>query len=138
MRKSALFIATLVAMHTSANAASFCYLSGDSLLSDGATIHQHLRIVVSSVARPERPLPEDRGDHTWCALDRRVLSGFLGHDIAVPPKNGQLHTRGYKIRYRGDKIGADHFELVEKWLGRVNDPRSGRIVVDVDVVPEPF
>ena len=119
-----------------AEAASFCHLEGGGLLQDGSTITQNLKIVVASYPRPQ--IPGYEADKSWCSLDRRALGGYIFSEVTEAPKLGKVAVYSYKIRYRGDKVGHDHFVLKHHWLGIRNEKYAGTIVVDVEIVAEPF
>lgn len=117
-------------------ATNYCYSSG-ARLGDGLTVTETLKVVVSSVERLHIPgLPDKR---PWCSQSWVSLGGIFSNKIIESPKLGQVRASGYRIAYRGDRVGHDHFIIEKRWRrGSTNTWGTGRVVYDVDVVAQPF
>jgi hypothetical protein len=127
---------SLAAAATPAQASSYCWISNNMLI-DGGTATAYVKVVVSSVPRPFiAGQPKDR---PWCYQDRSSLGGNNSNRIVEQPKLGQVTANGYRIRYRGDRIGHDRFVIEHTWLnGSTNKWQKGVLTFDVEVVPQPF
>jgi hypothetical protein len=115
---------------------SYCWFTGGTL-QDGQIVTETLRIVVSSVDRPRiAGKPERR---PWCRQDRHSLGGHSSNKIIERPKLGQVAANGYRVSYRGDRVGQDRFVIERRWQnGSSNEWWTGRIVYQVEVVAQPF
>jgi len=131
-----LFALLLLSFLNSPVQAAYCWFSG-SLLTDGKTVTETLKIVVASVARVYIPgKPEQR---PWCIQNRRSLGGHYSNRIIEGPELGQVRANGYRISYRGDRVGHDRFTIERRWLNASDNKWwNGRIVYGVDVVAQPF
>jgi hypothetical protein len=115
---------------------SYCLYAGSTLY-DGQTISEMLKVVVSSVDRPHILGKPDR--RLWCTQDRQSLGGHSSSKIIERPKLGQVIANGYRVSYRGDKVGQDRFVIERRWQnGSSNEWWTGRIVYQVEVVAQPF
>lgn len=115
---------------------SYCWITGGATLYDGQTINETLKVVVSSVDRPHIP---GRGQRSWCMEERRSLGGHSSSKIIERPKLGQVTTNGYRISYRGDRVGQDRFVVEHRWLhGSNNEWSTGRIIYEVEVLAQPM
>jgi hypothetical protein len=116
--------------------AGYCWFSG-SYLTDGQTVTETLKIVVASVDRVHIPGRPDQ--RPWCIQNRRSLGGHYSNRIIESPKLGQVRADGYRISYRGDRVGQDRFTIERHWLSPYsNGWYTGRIVYNVEVVAQPF
>jgi len=117
--------------------AGYCWFSG-SLLTDGQTVTETLKIVVASVERVHIPGKPDQ--RPWCIENRRSLGGHFSSRIIESPKLGQVRANGYRVSYRGDRVGHDRFIIERRWLSAPTTDKwwTGRIIYDVDVVAQPF
>jgi hypothetical protein len=106
-------------------------------LHGGQTVTETLKIVVASVDRVHIPGKPDK--RPWCTEHRRSLGGHSSNRIIESPKLGRVSANGYRISYRGDRVGHDRFTIERRWLnGSTNEWLTGRIVYEVDVVAQPF
>jgi hypothetical protein len=116
---------------------SYCWFTGGATLNDGQTISETLKVVVSSVDRPH--IPGRPGRRPWCMQERRSLGGHSSSKIIERPKLGQVTTNGYRVSYRGDRVGQDRFVVEHRWLnGSSNEWSAGRIIYEVDVLAQPM
>jgi hypothetical protein len=116
---------------------SYCWIAGGATLYDGQTINEKLKVVVSSVDRPH--IPGRPGPRPWCMEQRRSLGGHSSSKIVEGPKLGQVHTNGYRVSYRGDRVGQDRFVIEHRWLnGSSNEWSTGRIIYEVEVLAQPM
>jgi hypothetical protein len=117
-------------------AGSYCWYSGTKL-PDGQTVSETLKIVVSSVDRPHIPGKPDR--RPWCIQNRQSLGCHSSSTIIEKPKLGQVIANGYRVSYRGDRVGQDRFVIERRWLnGSNNKWMTGRIIYEVEVVAQPL
>ena len=117
-------------------AGGYCWFSG-SRLHDGQTVTETLKIVVASVDRVHIPGKPDQ--RPWCIQNRTSLGGHFSNRIIESPKLGQVRANGYRISYRGDRVGQDRFTIERRWLNpSTNGWFTGRIVYEVAVVAQPF
>ena len=115
---------------------SYCWFSG-SRLHDGQTVSETLKVVVSSVDRPHIAGKPDR--RPWCIQSRHSLGGHSSSKIIETPKLGQVHTNGYRLSYRGDRVGQDRFVIERRWQnGSSNAWLTGRIIYEVEVLAQPL
>lgn len=120
-----------------ASAQSYCWFAGGGTLVDGGTSTITLKIVVSSVKRA--PIPGRSGDRLWCTQQRSSLGGHSSNKIVVPPTNGEVRAEGYRISYRGDRVGKDRFVIERQWMNGLNGRwNKGTLIYDVDVVSAPM
>jgi len=118
-------------------ASSYCWYSSSSRLSDGQTVSETLKVVVSSVDRPHIPGKPDR--RPWCIQNRHSLGGHSSSTIIERPKLGQVSANGYRVSYRGDRVGQDRFVIERRWLNGINNKwMTGRIIYEVEVVAQPL
>ena len=126
----------LFATNENLSAASYCWFSGGPVV-DGATATMLLKIVVSSVAREQ--IPGEPGPRTWCGAAFTALGGHATVKLIVPPKNGTVRLNGYRIVYKGDKVGPDSFVVERSWLNWANgQPMKATVVWQIEVVPNPM
>jgi len=137
-----LFFAALAALLlpffcSPAQAATYCYFSGSGHLTDGQTINQNIRIVVASVGRVHIPGKPDK--RPWCYQDWSS-GGVASRRIVESPKLGKAKADGFRLWYRGDRVGHDRFSVEHRWLEGSSNDRwyTGRVVYEVDVVDQPF
>lgn len=131
-----LFALLLLPFFCSPVQAAYCWFSG-SRLNDGQTVTETLKIVVASVGRAHIAGKPDQ--RPWCIENRHSLGGHYSNRIVESPKLGQVSANDYRISYRGNKVGHDRFTVERRWLNpHTNGWYTGRIVYEVDVVPEPF
>ena len=131
-----LFALLLLPFFYSPVQASYCWFSGGRL-TDGQTVTVALRVVVASVERVHIPGKSDQ--RPWCIQHRRSLGGHSSNRIIESPKLGQVRANGYRISYRGDRVGQDRFTIERRWLNpSTNGWFTGRIVYEVQVVAQPF
>jgi hypothetical protein len=115
---------------------SYCWYSS-STLSDGQTVTETLKVVVSSVDRPHIPGKPDR--RPWCIQNRQSLGGHSSSKIIERPKLGQVNANSYRVSYRGDGVGQDRFVVERRWLnGSNNQWMAGRIIYEVEVLAQPL
>jgi hypothetical protein len=118
-------------------AGSYCWLPSRARLFDGQTTNATLKVVVSSVDRPYIADKPDR--RPWCGVNWRSLGGHFSGRIIERPKLGQVIANGYRVSYRGDRVGQDQFVIEHRWLKwSSNQWATGRIVYDVEVLAQPF
>ena len=118
-------------------ATNYCAYAGVRL-SEGQTATETLTIVVSSVQRVHIPgRPDNR---PWCVEAWGSLGGGASSKIIESPKLGQVRTSGYRVAYRGDRVGHDHFVLEHRWQKPYTNNAwyTGRVVYEVDVLAQPF
>jgi hypothetical protein len=131
-----LFALLLLPFFYSPVQASYCWFSG-SRLTDGQTVTETLKTVVASVGRVHIPGKPDR--RPWCTQNRRSTGGHYSNKIIESPKLGQVRANGYRISYRGDRVGQDRFTVERRWLNPSNNGWfTGRIVYEVVVLAQPF
>jgi hypothetical protein len=115
---------------------SYCWYTS-STLHDGQTVSEMLKVVVSSVDRPHIPGKPDR--RPWCRQDRHSLGGHSSSKIIERPKLGQVIANGYRVSYRGDRVGQDRFVIERRWQnGSSNEWLTGRIIFEVEVLAQPL
>ena len=137
MRPSITFIAlTLWLSPSYSKAASYCWWSGGNL-SDGQTVTESLRIVVSSV--PREPIPGKSDKRPWCTQNRSSIGGHSSNKIIEKPKLGVVKADGYRISFKGDRVGKDHFTIERRWLNWTNNQwQTGKIIYEIDIVKQAF
>jgi hypothetical protein len=115
---------------------SYCWYTSGTL-HDGQTVTATLKVVISSVDRPHIPGRSDR--RPWCIQNRHSLGGHSSSTIIERPKLGQVSANGYRVSYRGDKVGQDRFVIERRWLnGSSNTWLTGRIIYEVEVLAQPL
>ena len=137
MRKVAFVVFALLLFASPVQATNYCSITGGRL-AEGQTLTETMTIVVSSVPRVHVPgLPDNR---TWCVQGWTSLGGGSSSKIIEGPKIGQVRTIGYRIGYRGDRVGHDRFVVEHRWLKPFQNDvwNVGRIVFAVDVLAQPF
>lgn len=137
MGKVVFVLLLLLLFASPVQATNYCSFSGSSL-AEGQTVTETLTIVVASVERV--PIPGRPDKRPWCVQYRSSLGGHSSSRIVESPKLGQVKTNGYRIGYRGDRVGHDRFVIERRWLKPYtnNGWYTGRIVYEVDVVAQPF
>jgi hypothetical protein len=131
-----LFAPLLLLLFYSPAQAGYCWFSG-SMLTDGQTVTETLKIVVASVERVHIPGKPDQ--RPWCIENRASRGGHYSNRIVESPKLGQVRANGYKISYRGDRVGHDRFIVERRWMNpSTNGWFTGRILYEVDVVAQPL
>lgn len=118
-------------------AQSYCWFTGGGTLVDGGTSTINLKIVVSTVKRT--PIPGRTSERLWCTQQRNSLGGHSSNKILIAPTNGDVRAQGYRISYRGDKVGRDRFVIERRWMNGLNGRwNQGTLIYDVDVIPRPM
>jgi hypothetical protein len=127
----------IIAGGAAAHAATYCWFSGQSLLANGGTTTQSVKVVVASVPRAD--IPGRSSNRPWCVQHRSSLGGHSSNRIVEKPRLGSVRADGYRISYRGDKVGHDRFVIERTWLNGLNNQwQKGTLIYEVDVVPQAF
>jgi len=127
----------LLFLVSGAQATNYCSIA-TGVLTEGQTLTETITIVVSSVQRVHiAGLPDNR---PWCYENRSSLGGDSSSKIIENPKLGQVRAIGYRVAYRGDRVGHDRFVIERRWRKAfVNNAwYVGRIVYEVNVLAQPF
>ena len=137
MSKVVFFFFALLFFVSPVQATNYCSIAA-GLLTEGQTLTETITIVVSSVQRVHIPgVPDNR---PWCYENRSSLGGHSSSKLIESPKLGQVRLNGYRIAYRGDRVGHDRFVIERRWLKpfQNNVWNVGRIVYEVNVLAQPF
>ena len=130
-------VPALIIGGTPAHAATYCSITGGGSLTNGGTSTVSMKIVVASVPRAE--IPGRPTMRPWCYQDRVSLGGTSSNRIVEKPRLGSVNASGYRIAYRGDRIGHDRFVIERRWLNGLNNQwNKGTLVFEIDVVAQPF
>jgi hypothetical protein len=82
------------------------------------------------------PRPEQQDQHR---PDQAAGFSHEADRIVESPKLGQARANGYRISYRGDRVGHDRFTVERRWLNPyTNGWYNGRIVYEVEIVAQAF
>lgn len=122
---AAFFLLALAAMTTTASAAK-CHQSPVHLC-DGC----NASVTWDVVQAPTGP----QAAKSFCYSDWRSLTALSKFLVVQPPRLGTMSLRGYRIAYRGEKLGRDVAIVKIGWLSRTNQPMSALVTYNINVLP---